>query len=73
MNEKGEIVGSFKKSKAGKLKLIKIAGEYKTVREQEYPDKDDILETVFENGKIVKVYTFNKIKENVTLQELINA
>ena len=73
MNEKGEIVGSFKKSKAGKLKLIKIAGEYKTVREQEYPDKDDILETVFENGKIVKVYTFNEIKENVTLQELINA
>ena len=73
MNEKGEIVGSFKKSKAGKLKLIKIVGEYKTVREQEYPDKGDILKTVFENGKIVKEYTFNEIKENVTLQELINA
>ena len=67
MNEKGEIVGSFKKSKAGKLKLIELDGTFKTVLEDEYPELENKLVTVFENGAVTKEYTFDEIKENAKL------
>lgn len=67
MNGNGEIVGSFKKSKAGKLKLVKVDGQFKTVRQEELPEAKDILETVFDNGEIVKEYTFDDVKQNAKL------
>ncbi len=52
----------FKKSKAGRMKLIKgESGELYTVREENA--SEDILQTVFENGKLIKEYTFDEIKE----------
>lgn len=53
-----------KASKAGRLKLIIIDGEYKTVREDEYPEYEDILVTVFENGELVNELNFNQVIEN---------
>lgn len=56
-----------KKSKAGRLALIKDAGSYRTVnlpvnRSGVYCDE---LRTVFENGKLVKEYTLDEIRERV--------
>lgn len=54
-----------KKSKAGRLKLIKVNGEYKTVRLEE--PGEDILVTVFENGDITKEWTFVEVRKNAAL------
>lgn len=56
---------SFKKSKAGKLKLVKLNGAHKTVKEGEIPELQDELVTVFENGKLLKEDTFEAIRERV--------
>ncbi len=61
MNETGEMIKSFKTSKAGKLKLVEEAGNYKTVRQDE-SDQVDVLQTVFENGVITREYTFEDIR-----------
>lgn len=53
---------SFKKSKPGRLKLIQVNGELRTVSEPENPMAADLLETVFENGHMVKEYRFDEIR-----------
>lgn len=65
MDEHGTIVKSFKTSKAGKLKLVHTGGELKTVSEQDAGD--DLLQTVFENGKITRTDTFETIRNNAKL------
>ncbi len=62
MNEAGEMVKSFKTSKAGKLKLVQEGGIYKTIRQEE-SSTPDLLQTVFENGDVTKDYTFEEIRE----------
>jgi nicotinamide phosphoribosyltransferase len=55
-----------KKSKKGRLSLIKQDGVYTTIP---YSDNcNDVLETVFENGEIVKEYTFSEIRKNAELK-----
>lgn len=61
MNETGEMIKSFKTSKAGKLKLVNTGGTYKTVR-KDSADENDVLQTVFENGAIIREYTFEDIR-----------
>jgi nicotinamide phosphoribosyltransferase len=69
MNEAGELVRSFKTSKAGKLKLIKTGDHFQTT--DIYSNHhDDLLETVFENGEIVKEHTFEEIRERAKLKTL---
>jgi nicotinamide phosphoribosyltransferase len=65
MNEQGEIISSFKTSKSGRLKLTFENDHYKTVSEQEIGV--DMLETVFENGSIIREQTFEEIREKVSL------
>jgi len=67
MNEDGEMVKSFKTSKAGKLKLVKIADRYQTmdVYSNHY---DDELQTVFENGTITKQYSFEQVRERAQIR-----
>jgi len=61
MNEKGELVKSFKTSKAGRLKLTHANGQFRTV--EEHADSNvDLLETVFENGVITKDQTFEEVR-----------
>jgi nicotinamide phosphoribosyltransferase len=62
MNEAGEMVKSFKTSKAGKLKLVQEGGIFKTIRQEE-SSTPDLLQTVFENGNVTKDYTFEEIRE----------
>ena len=68
----GKLQRSFKKSKAGRLKLILPAGGYQTVREGELPEYPDQLETVFENGFITRAFTYNEIRNSATtMQNLV--
>jgi len=60
MNAQGEMVKSFKTSKAGRLKLVKTEAGYRTVSED--TAGVDILETVFENGELKKEYTFEQVR-----------
>jgi nicotinamide phosphoribosyltransferase len=62
MDENGQITESFKKSKAGRLKLIKSEGTFKTVSENECPELKDELITVFENGQLVQEWTFEEVR-----------
>lgn len=63
MDEYGNITPSFKKSKGGRLKLVLIDGEYKTVQENEYTELEDQLVTVFENGVITRECTFEEVRD----------
>ncbi|WMJ74247.1 nicotinate phosphoribosyltransferase [Cytophagaceae bacterium ABcell3] len=69
MDDKGNIVKSFKKSKGGKLKLVLENGRYSTVAENEFPELPDQLEVVFENGEIKKEHTFEEIRDRAALAE----
>lgn len=62
---KEPITDAMKVSKKGKLALIETMDGYETVQlEAKWYDRD-VLETVFENGKIVKEYTFEEVRKNV--------
>lgn len=64
MDAHGNITPSFKKSKAGRLKLAKINGIFKTVNQHEYLGLADELHTVFENGELFNTITFEQVKAN---------
>jgi len=64
MDAQGNITPSFKKSKAGRLKLVKINGTFKTVNQQEQPELADELRTVFENGALTNTITFEQARAN---------
>jgi nicotinamide phosphoribosyltransferase len=55
-----------KASKKGRLALTKEGNAFNTVR-QELAKGNDILETVFENGEIVKEITFDTVRKNAAL------
>lgn len=63
LDASGQLRTSFKKSKAGKLKLIKDAAGFRTVSLFDFPDNPDLLETVFEDGKMVKDQHFADIRK----------
>jgi len=65
MDKNGNITPSFKKSKGGRLKLVKINGVFKTVNQQEHLELADGLYTVFENGNLIDPITFEQVKANV--------
>ncbi|MEO6524379.1 MAG: nicotinate phosphoribosyltransferase [Mucilaginibacter sp.] len=66
MDAHGNITPSFKKSKGGRLKLVKINGIFKTVNEPEHLELPDELHTVFENGNLVNTITFEQVKANAS-------
>lgn len=59
---KDPITDHGKKSKKGRLKLVKENNLYKTVSEADAGQ--DELQLVFENGVVKKQYTFEEVKEN---------
>lgn len=68
MDAQGNISQSFKKSKAGKLKLVRVNGEYKTVNAHQSPELADELELVFENGALVKELAFEEVINTLNQQ-----
>jgi nicotinamide phosphoribosyltransferase len=65
LDAEGNLTQSFKKSKAGRLKLAKINGIFKTVNQLDNPDMADELITVFENGALVNELSFEQVKANL--------
>ena len=53
-----------KASKRGKLALIKTGGVYSTVAS---PNEGDLLQVVFENGKLTNPITFAEVRKNAEL------
>ena len=63
INEKGEKVQSFKKSKAGRLKLV----NGQTIEHSHDEDGDELVE-VFLNGKVMKEWTFEEVRERAQVE-----
>ena len=73
INERGERVTSFKKSKAGRLKLVALNTGFNTnieflTVEHSHDEVDDILVEVFLNGEIKKEWTFEEIRERAQVE-----
>lgn len=62
---KDPVTDSGKRSKRGRLKLVKENGGYKTVALADAGT--DLLETVFENGTVTKQYSFDEVIKNSAL------
>jgi len=58
----GDVKASFKKSKGGRLKLVFRDGAYETVQENEYPELEDELKLVFENGRVLSDQSFEDVR-----------
>jgi nicotinamide phosphoribosyltransferase len=71
LDASGKTVKSFKKSKQGRLKLVKTEDGFRTVtsRDADYDSSKDELVTVFENGKILVEYDFEGIRQRAKLVE----
>lgn len=71
MDAEGKLQASFKKSKAGKLALIEREGKLQTIRRENLlQEDDDLLETVFENGGLVREQHFTDISEQLRQEAL---
>lgn len=62
MDEQGNMVKSFKVSKAGKLKLVLTDKGYQTVRQEQFPELKDELVTIFRNGELVHETSFEDVR-----------
>jgi nicotinamide phosphoribosyltransferase len=65
--KKTVVTEPFKESKAGRMKLTNENGVYKTVPID--ADGNDVLKTVFKNGKLIKKYTFEDIRNRAGWRE----
>jgi nicotinamide phosphoribosyltransferase len=65
MDAQGNITESFKKSKGGRLKLVKTNGAFKTINQDAQPELPDLLQTVFDNGNLINTLSFEQVKANV--------
>lgn len=63
----GVLRTSFKKSKAGRLKLISTGDGYKTVKEEEAQEYEDCLEAVFEDGRLLREESFEAVRERIVV------
>jgi nicotinamide phosphoribosyltransferase len=65
---KDPITDQGKKSKKGRLALVQNEdGTYETIDEADLNGRKDILETVFENGELVKEYNFEQVRQNAKI------
>ena len=70
MDVDGNITKSFKKSKQGRLKLVKNQdGTYRTVTSMDvdFETVQDELVEVFRNGEILKEWTFEEVRERAKI------
>jgi nicotinamide phosphoribosyltransferase len=67
MDEQGNLVKSFKVSKAGKLKLVLTDKGYQTVRQEQFPELKDELVTIFRNGELIQETNFEEIRQRAKI------
>jgi len=70
MDEYGNLNRSFKKSKSGRLKLVKTETGYITLtsKDEGYDEAKDELVEIFRNGEILKDWTFEEIRERAKIK-----
>lgn len=64
---KDPITDQGKRSKKGRLALIKENGAFKTVLKNQIAAEDNQLQTVFKNGKLLVDLTFDQVRKNAEL------
>ncbi|OJV46583.1 MAG: nicotinate phosphoribosyltransferase [Alphaproteobacteria bacterium 43-37] len=62
---KDPVTDPTKKSKAGKLSLVRHAGFYQTIHEEELCGREDLLVPVFSNGEILKTHSLYDIRQRL--------
>jgi nicotinamide phosphoribosyltransferase len=67
---KNPVTDRGKKSKAGRLALVNQKGEYKTIKKCSKKAQNNLLETVYLNGKLLKEVTFKEIRQQLTICQL---
>ena len=65
--QKDPITSSGKKSKAGRQALIMQDGTYQTIRVEDLNGRQNLLEVVYEDGRLLRDMTFEKVRENAAL------
>ncbi|CAE7699841.1 Nampt, partial [Symbiodinium sp. CCMP2456] len=60
---KDPITDQGKKSKQGRLKLVKRAGKLTTLTDGEGAESEDLLVEVFRNGSVTKTFTFQEVRQ----------
>lgn len=71
---KRPVTDQGKKSKAGRMKLIsRPDGNVQTVREDEAPRQEDLLQEVFRNGTIVRRHTFDEVRNRARFESVPEA
>jgi len=61
---KDPVTDHGKKSKKGRIELIRENGKLKTVSREEAEGREKVLRPVFENGKLLKDWTFAEVRAN---------
>jgi nicotinamide phosphoribosyltransferase len=51
----------MKHSKAGRLALQYVHGDYRTVRRESIPTEENLLQPVFRNGKLLRKWDFTEL------------
>jgi len=64
---KDPITDKGKKSKAGRLALVNQKGDFKTIKISAKKVQNNLLETVYLNGKLLKEVTFKQIRQQQTI------
>ena len=60
---KDPVTDAGKRSKRGRLALIREDdGTYRTIREEELGDRQNVLEIVFQDGTVIRDQTFAEIR-----------
>ena len=67
---KDPVTDHGKRSKKGRLALIKKDGEIITIPEKDIGRHENLLKPVFRNGELLKEWTFNEVRANANTQEL---
>ncbi|CAE7447781.1 Nampt [Symbiodinium pilosum] len=60
---KDPVTDQGKKSKQGRLKLVKREGKLTTLTDGQGDEKEDLLVEVFRNGEITKTFTFQDVRQ----------
>ena len=64
---KDPVTDHGKRSKKGRLAVIEPEpGNYKTIPEAELGSQKNILETVYRNGKLIREFNFDEVRENAS-------
>jgi nicotinamide phosphoribosyltransferase len=71
LDSHGRLVESFKRSKAGQLKLILTPEGYQTVRKEQEPEMEDQLVTVFENGVLLNEVDYEAARKRAEVPRMV--